>query len=160
MNDEDRRLASLAIHAAIAVWGKAFCNKDLDRLMALYAPDAVVFDAIPPFSSGIAAMRDKVASCFPHFPDGSAIETQDLSVSVGGEMAAAHFIWHFTALPADHPAGRLWLRSSIVWRLQPDGGWLIVHDHCSAPFDPHTEKIVLDPDVCGAEATAGSCGER
>lgn len=128
--------------------------------MALYAPAAVVFDAIPPFSSGIAAVRDKVVSCFPYFPDRFAIGTRDLTVEVGGEMALAHFVWHFTDLPADHPAGRHWLRSSIAWRLQPDGGWLIVHDHCSAPFDPYTERVVLDPDAPVDEATPANGGEH
>ncbi|MCB1940772.1 MAG: nuclear transport factor 2 family protein [Candidatus Accumulibacter sp.] len=146
MSDQD---ATRRIRAAIAAWGDAFCSKDLDRLMALYAPTAVVFDAIPPFASGVEAMRDKVASCLPHFPDAStfAVATQDLSVSVAGEIAAAHFVWHFSGLPPDHPAGRHWLRSTMVWRRQADDSWLIVHDHCSAPFDPHSEKVVLGPDL-------------
>lgn len=148
------------IHAAIAEWGKAFCSKQLDHLMALYAPDAVVFDAIPPFSSGIEAMRDKVAACFAYFPAGAAIETRDLTVNVGGELAVAHFVWHFVGMPPDHPAGRLWLRSSIVWRAHANGGWLIVHDHCSAPFDPETEKVVLDLDTPTAATTATNCGEQ
>jgi len=146
------------VHAAITEWGEAFCNKQLDRLMALYAPDAVVFDAIPPFSSGIEAMGAKVAACFPHFPDGCAIETRDLTVNIGAEMAVAHFLWHFVDLPANHPAGRHWLRSSIVWRAHANGGWLIVHDHCSAPFDPYTEKVVLHPETVDVAAAASNCG--
>ena len=144
------------IRAALAEWRAAFCSKDVDRLLALYAADAVLFDAIPPFSSGLAAMREKTLACFPYFPDGFALETHDLQLCVGSDMAAAHFLWHFTDLPPGHPAGTHWLRSSVLWRKQADGGWRIVHDHCSAPFDPYTEKVAIDPDA-GA-ATAGTDG--
>lgn len=155
----NERNVETLITAAIDEWGKAFCSKDSERLMALYAPDAVVFDAIPPFSCGVDAMRAKVIECFPHFPDGSTIEVSDLKLSVGAEIASAHFLWHFCGLPTGHPAGRHWLRSSINWRRQADGNWLIVHDHCSAPFDPHSDKVVLSPDSV-ASADSGSCGER
>ena len=36
-----------------------------------------------------------------------------------------------------------WLRVTICLR-RMDGGWLIVHDHCSAPFDPATTRALLD----------------
>ena len=144
------------IRAALAEWGDAFCGKRIDCLMALYAPDAVIFDAIPPFSSGVDAMRTKVADCIQYFPDGFAVEKRDLTISVDSNMASAHFIWHFTGLPTGHPAGRHWLRSSVIWQRQADGRWLITHDHCSAPFDPYTEKVVLAPDL--SAATGEACG--
>ncbi len=152
MTDQD------TIRTAIREWGAAFCAKDIDRLMAHYAPDAVVFDAIPPFSSGVAEMRDKVIACFPYFPNASAIETREMKIASGGEMAMSHFMWHFTGLPPGHPAGKHWLRSSIQWRRQPDGRWLIEHDHCSAPFDPHSEKVLLDPDA--PATTTEDCAAR
>lgn len=150
----------LTIRTAIAEWGAAFCDKDIERLMALYAPEAIIFDAIPPFSSDIATMRAKVLSCFPYFPDGSVLETNDLTVSIAGEMAMAHFIWHLTGLPPGHPGGQHWFRSSVIWRQQASGNWLIVHDHCSAPFDPTTEKVILRPDSPSAEKTPVACNER
>lgn len=150
-----------AIRELIAEWGEAFCSKDCARLMALYRPAAVIFDAIPPFASGLEPMRAKVEDCFRYFPAGFAIETRDLTVVAGGDLAAAHFLWHFTGLPPGHPAGRHWLRSSLVLNKAGDGPWRIVHDHCSAPFDPYTEKVVLTPDPGTVSQPApGSCGER
>ncbi len=149
MNDET------PIRAALAEWQAAFCSKDADRLMALYAPDTVCFDAIPPFSEGFDSFRKKIVDCFPYFPDKFALEIRDLKIAVGSDLASAHCLWHFTELPPGHPAGRHWLRSSIVWKKQADGRWLIVHDHCSAPFDPMTEKTVLAPD----EAATAPCGD-
>ena len=152
MNDEN------LIRTALDQWQAAFCAKDAGRLMALYAPDAVCFDAIPPFSEGVESMRQKIIGCFPYFPDSFAMETRDLKIAVGGDLASVHCLWHFTDLPPDHPAGRSWLRSSTVWKKQADGGWLIVHDHCSAPFNPYTEKVVLAPHDQSADETApGGC---
>ena len=151
MNDET------LIRAALAAWHAAFCRKDADAVCALYAPDAVLFDAIPPFFDGPGGLRAKLTGCFPYFPDGFAIETRDLAVHVGGALAAAHCLWRFTGLPPGHPAGRHWLRSSTLFR-QHAGRWLIVHDHCSAPFNPYTEKAVLTLDVDAGLAPAG-CGD-
>lgn len=147
------------IRAALAEWQAAFCAKDINRLMALYASDAVCFDAIPPFSEGVGNFRKKIIDCLPYFPETFALETRDLTLAVGSDLASAHCLWRFIELPPGHPAGRHWLRSSIVWKKQPDGGWLIVHDHCSAPFDPNTEKTVLSPDDTSAAVPAsGGCG--
>ena len=140
MNDET------AIRKALAEWAEAFRAKEVERLLALYSPDAVLFDAIPPFTSGVEAMRGKLDQCFPFFPDDFQIEIRDLATHIDGNLASAHFLWHFTGLPPGHPAGAHWLRSSIVWQRQAGGDWRIVHDHCSAPFDPYTEKVVLSPD--------------
>lgn len=140
MSDADRDL-----HAALTLWRDAFCRKDVEALMALYADDAVLFDAIPPFAEGVASMRTKIIGCFPHFPDQFAIETKDLTVEIGGDLAFSHCLWRFTDLPPGHPAGRHWLRSSTIWR-RTGAGWRIRHDHCSAPFDPYSEKAVLSLD--------------
>ena len=143
------------IRAALAEWQAAFCAKDINRLMALYASDAVCFDAIPPFSEGVGNFRKKIIECLPYFPETFALETRDLTLAVGSDLASAHYLWHFTEVPPGHPAGRHWLRSSMVWKKQPDGRWLIVHDHCSAPFDPMTEKTVLAPEGIAA----APCGD-
>ncbi len=136
MNDETQ------IRQAVAAWGDAFCAKDSDRLMALYARDAVSFDAIPPYQEGIESMGAKVVQCFPYFPDSFAMESRDLTVHVGGDLASAHWLWRFIELPPEHPAGQTWMRSTAVWQRR-DGRWSIVHDHCSVPFDPETSKAAF-----------------
>jgi uncharacterized protein (TIGR02246 family) len=130
------------IRHAIAEWGDAFCAKDPERLTALYARDAVSFDAIPPFREGIESMKTKVLQCLPYFPDRFGMETRDLTIHVGGDLAGTHWLWRFTDLPPEHPAGQTWMRSTALWQRR-DGHWLIVHDHCSLPFDPETSKAVF-----------------
>jgi uncharacterized protein (TIGR02246 family) len=130
------------IRTAIDAWGAAFCAKDLDRLLALYAPDAVLYDAIPPYSEDVTAMRRKIGDCLCYFPERFAIETRDLRVTASGDVAGAHWLWRFTELPEDHPAAQSWMRSSTIWQRQGER-WLIIHDHCSVPFDPETSKAVF-----------------
>lgn len=94
------------IRAALDTWQRALCRKDADTLMALYAPEAVCYDAIPAFFDNPESMRRKVLECFPYFPEGFAIETRDLRLNLGGDLANIHFLWPFTDLPPGHPAGR------------------------------------------------------
>ena len=135
MNDET------LIRESLVEWAQAFCEKNADRLMALYAEDAVVFDAIPPFTSGVAELREKLVDCFPYLPDRFSITDRDLFLTVGTELAVAHWLWRFSDLPADHPAGQTLMRSTVIWARR-GGVWRIIHDHCSVPFDPESSKVV------------------
>ena len=121
--------------------------KDLDRLMRLYAEDAVVFDLKPPFQTdGAVAWRRTWEACLPYFPSGFQLQTRSLRVAVGGEVALAHYLWRITGLEEGHPAMQTWYRSTTGYR-RIQGKWRIVHDHCSVPFDPMTSQaaFTLDP---------------
>jgi ketosteroid isomerase-like protein len=46
------------VRALVDRWSEAIRIKDIDRLMALYAPDLVYFDVVPPLHySGSTALR-------------------------------------------------------------------------------------------------------
>jgi uncharacterized protein (TIGR02246 family) len=121
----------------------ADCAKDLDRVMSLYAPDFVVFDVKPPLQlRGADAFRRMWEACMPCFPDGFRAETRDLSVTVGGDLAFAHWFWRPTGAQVDHPAAQTWLRCTAGYR-KARGRWQIVHEHVSVPFDPQTGHAVF-----------------
>jgi uncharacterized protein YndB with AHSA1/START domain/ketosteroid isomerase-like protein len=146
----DDYLASLddeaQLRKLIADQTGAIRAKDLDRLMAPYAADFVAFDAIPPFQTrGVDAWRQTWAACFPCFPDSFEVETRDLSLTVGGDAAFAHWLFRFVT-PEPHPAAQTWMRLTGCYR-KVDGRWRIVHEHCSVPFDPMTSKAALTLDV-------------
>lgn len=134
-----------SVRRSLDEWSAAFCAKDLERFMALYATDAEVYDAMPPWRMNTAALREKVQASFASFPDTVGIEAVEVAVQVGGDLAAAHRLWHFTGLPPGHPAGDAWLRSTLVWQ-QRDSRWRIVHDHRSVPFDPATGRTAKIPE--------------
>ncbi|GFJ82924.1 YybH family protein [Phytohabitans houttuyneae] len=64
---------------------EAMRAKDIDRLMAMYAPDVVYFDVVPPLRfAGPAALRDRFTRWFDSWESALAIEVRDLRVVVRG----------------------------------------------------------------------------
>jgi uncharacterized protein (TIGR02246 family) len=123
----------------------AICAKDMDRLMKLYAEDFTAFDAKPPFQiNGPDAWRKTWAACLPYFPASFGIETRDLRISAGSDMAIAHWLCHITSAE-DHPATQMWMRSTIAYRRTQDK-WQIIHEHWSVPLDPETSQAVFTPE--------------
>ncbi len=132
-----------AVHAVIAELFRAISSKDLDRLLALYAPEAVAFDVKPPLQiKGAANWRAQWAECMPYLPDGFTVETRDLTVMVSHDLALAHWLWHFVGMPLEHPASQTWMRATSGYR-KVGGLWKIVHEHHSVPFDPMTSQAVF-----------------
>jgi ketosteroid isomerase-like protein len=126
------------IRQLIADQMSALGAKDLDRLMSHYAADVVIFDVKPPFQTkGAAALRRLWEACLPYFPDSFQTELRDLTLTVGGDLALAHWLWRFTGMEQDHPAMQTWIRSTAGYR-RVRGGWQIVHEHVSVPFHPET----------------------
>lgn len=125
----------------------AICAKDLDRLMGLYAADAVIFDVKPPFQiQGVDALRRMWEACLPCFPDSLRIETRDFTITVSGDLAFAHWLFRFTGEDRDHPACQTWIRTTAAYR-RHEGRWRILHEHLSVPFDPETGRaaFTLEP---------------
>jgi ketosteroid isomerase-like protein len=88
----------------MTAWSKALEAKDLDGLMADYAPDAVLYDAIPPYKTvGADNIRHVWAHCLPYFPDTFTSEHRDVVIHVNGSTAVMHCLHHVIPTPADHP---------------------------------------------------------
>jgi uncharacterized protein (TIGR02246 family) len=131
------------IRQLLAQMTNAICAKDLDRIMAPYAPDAINYDVKPPFQiKGAEAWRQMWEPCLPYFSSATGMETRDLKVFVSGDLGAAHWLGHFTGIPEGHPAARIWFRFTTVYR-KNQGQWQIIHEHGSVPFDPMTSQAVF-----------------
>jgi uncharacterized protein (TIGR02246 family) len=131
------------IRQIIADTSSGICAKDIDQIMMHYAQDVIIFDVKPPFQTkGADAFRQMWEMCLPCFPDSFQIEMRDLKLTVSGDVAIAHWLFHFTGMEKDHPAAQMWMRiTSGCQRKQ--GRWQIVHEHCSVPFDPETSQAVF-----------------
>ena len=128
------------IRALVAQWSAAIEAKDADAAVANYAPDTVLYDAIPPFrTTGAEAIRAIWQQCFPHFPERFKSEHRDLQVTVDGDLAIAHGLHRFVPEPADHPCGATWVRMTVSFR-RAGGRWRVFHEHVSVPFDPASSK--------------------
>ncbi len=124
------------IRQLITEQASAIGTKNLDQIVASYSPDAVLFDVKPPLQlKGVAAIRQMWESSLPYMPESSGSESQDLSITVSGDLALAHWVFRFTGVEADHPAAQMWFRVTAAYQ-KHQGQWQIVHDHCSVPFNP------------------------
>ncbi|CAF1226282.1 unnamed protein product [Rotaria sp. Silwood1] len=130
------------IRQLITNWTNALCSKDIDRIMAYYADNVIVFDIKPPFQrKGAKEWRRTWEECLPYFPESFQIETQDMVIHVNGDVAFAHWLWRFTNIPENHRAIKTWMRATVGYQRQ-NGRWLIVHEHTSLPFNPETSEVV------------------
>ena len=129
----------------IADWRNALENKDFDRLFANYSPDVVFYDCKPPHQLvGIPAIKAMWEECSPHLPARFRSEHRDLSVRVNNNLAFVHGLHRFVALVDEEKWKNIftWVRITVCYA-KIDGKWMVVHEHCSMPFDPLTGMVSL-----------------
>lgn len=137
------------IQVLLAKWREAVENKDIDSLLTLYADDVLSFDVCPPYKTqGKEGIGQAWKGCLPHFPDTFQSEHRDIMIYSDGEIAFVSGVHHFVPEPADHPCGLTWSRMTLGLK-RTNGGWRIVHEHASIPFNPMTNQawFIKDPDV-------------
>jgi ketosteroid isomerase-like protein len=118
--------------------------KDVDRLMSVYAPDVVYFDLVPPLRySGSAALRERFLDWFGRWTSEIGLETRDLDVLAGGDVAVAHMLLRASGTLKDGREVGYWVRTSNGCRRSNDR-WLITHEHVSLPVDMASGLAVLD----------------
>lgn len=138
----DHETAEAEIRDAIARWSRAAEAKDPDAIVADYAADAVLFDAVPPHrTAGAKNIRDAWARRLPFFPAEFRSEHEDLDVTICGDLAVVAGFHRFVPTPADHPCGAMLMRVTVAMRRE-EGRWRVFHEHVSAPFDPMTGAVV------------------
>ncbi|MBE9109061.1 nuclear transport factor 2 family protein [Nodosilinea sp. LEGE 07298] len=118
----------------IEAHAQAICDKNLDQIMAHYAPEIVIFDMKPPLTlNGIAACRQMWETSMPYMPTISGMDQQELSITISGDLALAHWVSRFVGIAPDHPAAQMCLRITAACQRHQDE-WQIIHEHISVPF--------------------------
>ena len=108
---------------------RAFNRHDLESLVALYEPDAILASGSG-LVQGTAVIRDWYRGALAKGP---VIDLQTLSVILAGELAVLHGRWSLREPGPDGGQVRREGRSAETARCQPDGRWLIVIDNPSVP---------------------------
>jgi ketosteroid isomerase-like protein len=124
------------IRQLIAERETAMRERDAERLVADYAPGAVVFDLAPPLLHSGPEVHDAdgLRKWFAGFEGQMHFDVSELAVTVGGEIAFCHSLNRLAATPIGVPDGfELWFRSTVCLN-KIDGQWLIAHEHESTPF--------------------------
>ncbi|MCH8505289.1 MAG: SgcJ/EcaC family oxidoreductase [Ectothiorhodospiraceae bacterium] len=132
------------IRELIQRWAEAPHTKDIDTIMACYAPDVVAFDAISKFQfKGKEAYREHWQACLDMMPGGVRFEVHELDIAKSGHLAFCRFLGYCGGTMPDGSEQYGWLRCTICCR-KLDGHWLIVHEHHSVPFDPESGKVLSE----------------
>ena len=134
-----------AIEALEQQYVKAFNAKDVNAIMANYAPgdELFVFDAVPPreYPNWEAYKKDWEA-LFAAYPGPIRDSMSELSITIVGSVAYAHHVeaGHFTR--KDGTGLDVVARVTDVFR-KINGKWLIVQEHVSFPVDLDSGKADL-----------------
>ncbi len=103
---------------------EAFNRRDLESVVALYEPEAVLVSGDETVR-GAAAIREAYRSVFAARP---SIALQTLEVFRVGDLAMLRGKWTLHEAGADGSPVRREGRNMETARLQPDGRWLFVID--------------------------------
>ena len=115
--------ATPTIDSLIAEWIEAFNQHDLDRHMALYTADALLFGAVDALQDG----RDAIRRYFGNRPPGTRVASYPPPV--------IHHISDGVAVTASHVVfgdGEQLMPYRLTWTLiRTDGNWMIAQHHGS-----------------------------
>jgi ketosteroid isomerase-like protein len=123
---------------------RALRAKDVDALIAHYAPDTVTFDFRPPLQiAGADAYRRNFAAWFASVRGPLGFELRDLRISVGDDIGFCHYLAHVSGTRTTGEKTDYWVRVTSGLR-KVKGRWLITHEHVSVPLHMDTMQGALD----------------
>jgi uncharacterized protein (TIGR02246 family) len=132
------------IRAVYDRWAKAFEARDIDGIMALYAPSIVAYDVVPPLQyKGKEAYRKDYLDILSQYDGPVHVEYRDTKIISSGDVGMIQTLERFTGKLKNGQTSDMWLRATSGLR-KMNGKWLIVHDHVSVPVDLETGKAALD----------------
>ena len=100
-------MAEALIRQRVADMVKALNAKDIDGVIAFFAPNLVSFDLTPPLRYvGADNKRRAWQEAFATFTGPFTYEVSDLTVTTHGELAVVHSLNHVTATLASGPGLR------------------------------------------------------
>jgi uncharacterized protein (TIGR02246 family) len=120
----------------------AVAAKDLEGLLACYADDVTLFDAVGPLrDAGRDAERARLREWFGAYRTAIELDIRDLDVIADGAVAFASYLFQVRGTMTDGTEVAMWVRSTAGLR-RDDNGWKIVHEHSSVPFDGATGEAL------------------
>src|SRR5262245_30548371 len=132
------------IRQRIAKLTEAIRAMDLEGVMAIYAPDVVSFDIVPPLQHvGAAAKRKNWVEAFAVYQRPLGYEIRDLTITVGDDVAFTHSLNRISGTLKNGNRADFWLRATTCLR-KIDGEWLIAHDQVSVPLDLASGRALLN----------------
>lgn len=123
---------------------QALRAKDINALMAHYAPDIVTFDLRPPLQvHGADAYRKNFEAWFASVQGPIDYEIRDLHITMSGDVAFCHSLCHVKSRSTTGRTADYWVRVTSGFHIV-NGRWMIAHEHVSVPIMMETMQAALD----------------
>jgi ketosteroid isomerase-like protein len=118
--------------------------KDINVLMAHYAPEIVTFDVRPPLQiQGVDAYRENFEAWFASVQGPIDNELRDVRITMSDDVAFGHYLVHVKSTRTTGEGAEYWVRVTSGFR-KLNGQWLVTHEHVSAPIDLATLRAAFD----------------
>ncbi len=142
--EENKQTEEAAIQRLLDAGIQSIRDKNIDGVMALYAPDVVSFDIVPPLRYvGADAFRKLWEQVFASVQGPIGYELHDLHITVGNDVAFSYSLNRISGTRNNGQKTDVWLRWTACFR-KINGRWLIVHHQNSVPVDLAQGRAVLD----------------
>jgi uncharacterized protein (TIGR02246 family) len=121
------------IRQFIDALAQALRVKDIEGLMAYYAPDVVTFDLMPLQTLGADAYRKNFEAWFASVQGPIHYQIRDFRVTRSDDVAFCRYVGHvkITRTTGEKADYRVRVTAGC---LRTNGRWTITHEHVSVPF--------------------------
>lgn len=126
------------------LWVTEWNSRQINQIVTLYAPDAMFLTASGERATGQVQIRD----LFDRMRNSnmSNLKLHSLAFEQSGDLAYDSGSYYETAALPDNPHHQIQGNYLTVYKLQPDGRWLIVQHVWTAASTPHVEfKPLVQP---------------
>jgi uncharacterized protein (TIGR02246 family) len=125
---DTRAADEAAIRANSIAWSNATAQKDVDKAVSVYAPDAVVLSDGGPINSDPAKIRAGYQGLADAKDTTLAWKTTKVEVARSGDIAYEYGAYHFDTKDKKGKATTYHGKYVIVWKKQADGSWKVAVD--------------------------------
>lgn len=137
LNDDETQIRQLLVHSVEAVK-----NRDVDSILAAYSEDAIIYDTRDNLEINKDELRTAWIECF-ETSENYDYSIQDLHIKIEKNVAFSFCLIHTTGEIKSGLIIDTWLRLTTAY-IKKYNKWLIFHEHCSAPGDFTTGKMLLN----------------
>jgi ketosteroid isomerase-like protein len=112
--------------------------------MALYAPEIVYFDVVPPLHyTGSAAIRRNFLRWFDAWQSTIGVEIRDVTISASRDIGVAHLLHRTSGTLKNRREVDYWVRATVCCQ-RSNQTWVITHEHISLPVDVASARAAMD----------------
>lgn len=129
-------------------YSAAVASNDIEALLALYAPEARVFDMTMPWQHlNLDGWREKTSDWFHHMRGlEAAANASEVEMHTSDGMALMTMLMAY--YDVNDKGEREGMTNRLTWVLVPAGDdWKILHEHTSAPLSQDEFEVVMEPYV-------------